>query len=74
MQALGQAEAMDPGAGGQASAAPACVANTWLKVPGPKPVAIRGLAPSASAAGPLSRSSQLLIRREQDGPVVGGQS
>ena len=74
VQPLGQAVAMDPGAGGRASANPACVETRWSR-PRALNSGIHGpLLPSASAAGPSSRYGQLLISREQDGPVAEGQS
>ena len=73
-QVLVQGEAMDSGAGGRASANPVCVANTWVAVWCAEQRRSRALLPSASATGSFSRSSQLLISREQHGPVAEGQS
>lgn len=73
-QALHQGEAIVPGADGRASASPASVVYLWAAVLCAEQRRPRALLPSASAAGPPSRSSQLLISREQDGPVAQGQS
>ena len=71
---LGKGEAIDPGADGRASASPASVANTLGAVSCAEQWRSRALLPSVSAAGSPSRSSQLLISGEQDGPVAAGQS